>query len=122
MGNECCFQGALTGISTVVSNEATEMADKSSASANKHIGSLAGEEKEEDKIDSAFEKVMATGNDLIFNSKKTLDQHKRDKIRTKNKKQMESIRNKYHPPAAPVKKLTSKDRQSYEDIKSRLKG
>ena len=116
------MQGAIHGISTVVSNEANEVSEKTSTKANTGLSKLAGEKpEEEDKLDSAFEKVMATDNDLIFNSKKTMEQHQRNKVRTKNKKQMEQIRNKYQPQAAPPKKLSAKDRQSYEDIKARLK-
>lgn len=121
MGNECCMQGAITGLTTVVSSEATEMSEKSSDKANKELDKMSGIERQEEKLDNAFEKVLATGNDLIFNGKKTVDQHKRAKIRSKNHKQMENIRNKYHPPKAAPKQLTAQDRKSYEDIKNRLK-
>lgn len=124
MGNtfECCMTSAVSGVSTIVSHEASEMTDKSTEKANKELDKMSGIERQEEKLDNAFEKVLATGNDLIFNSKKSADQHKRAKVRAKSHKQMENIRNKYSPqPAVVPKKQSAKDRQSYEDLKARLK-
>ena len=112
---QCCFQGAISGLTSAVSSEAEESSQK----ANKHLDKLSGQKEEKDEFDNAIDKVVSTGNNILFNSKTTMDQHKREQVRNKNKKEMDKIRNKYQ--AKPeVKQMSKSDRQSYADVKARL--
>jgi hypothetical protein len=118
---DCCFGGVLGGIGTAVSSEASDATTCAKDKANQKLDKVAGgaQENGEQKIDNALEKALATGSNLIFNSKQTFDQIERDKQLKKTKKNMDSIRNKYQP-QPQAKKVDPNTRKSYEDLKSKL--
>ena len=118
---QCCMQTAVESVGTAIGDEARNVHESTTDKASRKLDRLSGKEEQEEPFDSAVNKIMAVGNDLVFHGKTNIEQQKREKVRSKNKKQMESIRNKYKPPDAPKAKSISKDdRQKYEDLKTRL--
>ena len=120
----CCVQSTVGSLGDALGSEVNDAKDSTSARATKHLDKLAGdEEKNDDPVEGAFNKVIDLGNNLVFNGKATIDKQKRDKLRTKNKVQLDSIRKKYQPEPQASRKNTpqaNSDRQKYEEIKARL--
>ena len=119
-----CVSSAVGGIGDTISDKATETSGKIAEKGDK-VSDWANDKKPEEPIaDTVFDRVVEAGNNLLFNAEKTYEHKQKEKVRQKNKKQMDNIRDKYQPPAkksVPKKPdEVANSRKDYADLKARL--